>query len=433
MQLFMNESRKQKERTLWGLTGALLILYGVITFLLFYRQCMNVDNFPLYVSDMKAYMQTALGQESGYEFPYPVFFWLIRLFAVFCPIEVATALVTTLLNAASVVLLMYFVWEDGKNTYLCISEGNGGRSSEKAGSLLTTCIVVLTVCSIFFVSMLYAPQGIYLPGMHHKYLGVFTANPYHNATYLATRPFSILAFFLFLRILDHYEQGISRKEGIGFAVSLLLTTMTKPSFTLVFGMAAAIVLLVRLICSKGSNIKQTARFVFCFVPTILDLLYQYRGVFEAGAYTGEETGIGLGWFSAWSLYCHNIPLAIVLALAFPGLYLVLHLKALKENSGYRFTWLMMICALLSLGLLYEKGERFDDLNFSWGYMHGIFFAFAVTVMLLLRDTFRFVRGKEKQGFKGIVLCLEWAAYLWHLGCGACYFLYLYHGFEHMAF
>lgn len=42
--------------------------------------------------------------------------------------------------------------------------------------------------SLFFVSMVYPPTGIYLPGIKYKYLGVFTANPFHNATYMAARP-----------------------------------------------------------------------------------------------------------------------------------------------------------------------------------------------------------------------------------------------------
>ncbi|MCR4588452.1 MAG: hypothetical protein K5682_08605 [Lachnospiraceae bacterium] len=378
---------------------------------------MHVDQFPLYVSDMKAYMKTALGQESGYEFPYPIFFWLIRLVSWVCPVEPATALVTTVLNTGSIVCLWYFMEKDVEGAE------NGWKRV----------LVLFSVFSLFFVSMLYAPQGVYLPGMDHKYLGVFTANPYHNATYLATRPFSVLAFYLFLRILDHYEEKIEKGEAVAFTAALLLTTMTKPSFTLVFGMAAVVALLARLIRSKGKNIRQTILFGCCFLPTILDLLYQYKGVFQAESLAENETGVGIGFFSAWNLYCHNIPLAIILALAFPGLYLVLHLPMLKKDRHFRFTWILMLCAFVSLAFLYEKGDRFDDLNFSWGYMHGIFFVFVISLTMLLKDSFRYLDSEKKNGATGILLVLEWLAYLWHLVCGLNYFLYLYNGFEHMAF
>nr|MCR4588031.1 hypothetical protein [Lachnospiraceae bacterium] len=381
------------------------------------RQCIHVDDFPLYVSDMKAYMQTALGQESGYEFPYPVFFALIRLVTFLRPVEQATALVTTVLNTGSILCLAYFMEKD---------LGDSKKTWKKA-------VVLISVLSLFFVSMLYAPAGVYLPGMDHKYLGVFTANPYHNATYLATRPFSIVAFYLFLRIWNHYEEKIEKSEAIGFTVALLLTTMTKPSFTLVFGMAAAVVLLIGLIRAKGKNIRQTILVAACFLPTILDLLYQYKGVFEAQGPATEETGIGIGLFSAWSLYCHNIPLAIVLALAFPGLYLLLHLPELIKDKNLLFSWVLMACAFFSLAFLYEKGDRFDDLNFSWGYMHGIFFVFTISLTMLIKDSFHFLEQKMKSGVTGILLFLEWGAYMFHLGCGIRYFLYLYNGFEHMAF
>ncbi|MCR5031223.1 MAG: hypothetical protein K6A92_00025, partial [Lachnospiraceae bacterium] len=362
----MFTSKNEKNNWIWWIvTGAALLGYGILTYRLFYNQCVHVDDYPVFVSDMKAYMQTAMGQESGYSFPYPIFFWCIRLFMVFLPVEAATALVTCLLNMGSVALVLYYVHVD----IALWNKQRTGRQQDARGENYETWIKglwFLLVFSIFFVSMLYAPKGIYLPGMDHKYLGVFTANPYHNATYLATRPFSIVAFYLFLRIWDHYEETIGRKEGLCFSVALLLTTMTKPSFTLVFGMAAAIVLLAGLLRSKGKNLKQTALFVLCFVPTILDLLYQFRGVFQGVSDTGEEAGMGIGLFSAWSLYCHNIPLAVVLALAFPGLYLVLNLKRLWKDKAFGFTWLLMGCAFFTLGFLYEKGERFDDLNFSWG-------------------------------------------------------------------
>ncbi len=417
MRWFMTKQKKE-DITIGILFTVLLSGYIFFTYRLFYNQCINVDHFPLFVSDMKAYMQTVLGQESGYNFPYPIFFWLIRLVHTVYPIEQATALTTTLLNAGSIGVLFSFMYDD-----LCM----------KKRRLLYKTGLILLVFSLFFVSMIYAPSGIYLPGMDHKYLGVFTANPYHNATYLATRPFSIVAFYLFTRIWDHYEQYLKISECIWFTFFLLLTTMTKPSFTLVFGMAAVIVLSGELVLKKGKNWKKILIWGLCFLPTTCDLLYQYRGVFSTKTLPAEDVGIGVGFFSAWSLYCHNIPLAVILALAFPGFYLLLHLKDIKRNKIFCLTWILVCCAFVSVAFLYEKGERFDDLNFSWGYMHAIFFAFSVTLEMLIRDTMAFSKAIKRSELRGIELVLEWCIYIGHFICGLHYFIYLYSGHEHMAF
>lgn len=67
-------------------------------------------------------------------------------------------------------------------------------------------------------------------------------------------------------------------------------------------------------------------------------------------------------------------------------------------------------------LLYEKGFREMDFNFSWGYMYGIFFAFVGALLVLLRATGK-ADTKKKKGLAAI----QWLAYLWHLVCGLYYF------------
>ena len=48
--------------------------------------------------------------------------------------------------------------------------------------------------------------------------------------------------------------------------------------------------------------------------------------------------------------------------------------------------MQLIVSIMELFLLYENGRRFSDANFSWGYMHGIFFVFVTSLILLAEDT-----------------------------------------------
>lgn len=384
-----------------------VIMLGVIavTFTLFYRQCVeSMIGSGLYHSDMKAYILEMQGLDSGYSFPYPVLFKLSAFFDMFVQPQMAVAIATTMLNALAIVITKLAL-----NRLLMaeLTEGFNGR-----GWMAGAFISVVTV-SLFFVSMVTAPFGLYLPGILHRYLGVFTANPFHNATYMAARPFAVLAFLWYVRLLDCYEQpkNTQKKDYVLFSLFLLLATMAKPSFTIVLVGAAGLIMVFRMVRSKFANFKPTVLLGLTFVPTFIDLLYQYKGVFVPEE--GQEGGIGFCFGDIWGLYCDNIPLAIGLAVGFPILVLLLNYKEIKTNTLYRFSWQLYAMSFAMAFLIYEKGFRAPDFNFSWGYMYGIFFAFVGAVVVLIRAT-----AKKK---RPILLILQWAAFGWHLLCGLQYF------------
>lgn len=398
----------------------LLVAVSAITLTLFHRQTLGSE--AAYHSDMKAYIRQMLGTETKYDFPYPVFFklaWVIHLFA---DPELSVAIATMLLNSLGIVITKLAL------NHLTLEEFQMALKRRKwlAGVLIS----VISV-SLFFVSMLFPPKGIYLPGIKHNYLGVFSCNPFHNATYMAARPFALLAFFWYGKLLPVYEKGCSGKwrertadgevpviDYVLFSVFLLIATMTKPSFTIVLVGAAGLIMVWRMIRSGFRNFVPTIQLGLTFLPTFIDLLYQYKGVFVPDT-EGVEGGIGFCFGEVWSLYCDNIPLAICLAIGFPLAVLVVNFKELKNNTLYRFSWQIYLMSFAMNFFLYEKGFRKPDFNFSWGYMYGIFFAFVGALLVLIPAT---ARGK-----KPVLLALQWLAYLWHVACGIYYFWGIFQG------
>ncbi len=383
---------------------AILFLVMMVYLLkLFHEQCVqSMQPDGLYPSDMEAYILEMRGLDSGYSFPYPILFKTAAVFYLFMNQYWAMACATALFNGLAVVI-----------TKVALNRLTGDKLGElfpKHRWIAGICISAVSV-GLFFVSMLYPPEGIYLPGIKYNYLGVFTPNPFHNATYMAARPFAILAFLWYVKLLDVYEKGGDRKDYILFAFFLLAATMTKPSFTIVLVGAAGLIMLYRLFRSRFSNLRQTILLGLTFIPTFIDLLYQFNGVFVPDE--GVEGGIGFCFGSIWSKYCDNIPLAIGLAVGFPLLVLVLNYKELKSNTLYRFSWQIYIMSFCMAFFLYEKGFRAAHFNFSWGYMYGIFFAFFGALVVLLRAT----AAKRHP----VRLTLQWMAFLWHLLCGLWYF------------
>lgn len=407
---------------IWDLGFFAILFVGVVavTFQLFSHQCeAAMKGTGIFPSDMKAYILEMQGLDSGYSFPYPILFKLAAFFDLFVAPEMAMTMATTVLNALAIIVtklaLNKLVLEE-------LTEGLKGRK------VLAGAIVSVVAVSLFFVSMVFtSPLKIYLPGITYNYLGVFTANPFHNATYMAARPFAILAFLWFVKLLDCYEQvgagkgqdmtNVSGKERkiwvdyVLFSLFLLLSTMAKPSFTIVLVGAAGLIMVYRMLRSKFQNFKPTILLGLTFIPTFIDLLYQYSGVFVPDE--GVEGGIGFCFGDIWSLYCGNIPIAIGLAAGFPILVLILNFKEMKTNTLYRFSWQIYLMGFAMAFLIYEKGFRAPDFNFSWGYMYGIFFAFVGAVVVLLRAT------AKRQ--KPLLLSLQWAAFALHLLCGLYYF------------
>ncbi len=386
----------------------LLAAASAVTFILFYRQTTAASG--VYQSDMKAYILEMQGLDSGYSFPYPVFFRISAFLNLFMGPETAVALATMMLNSLGMVIVKLIL------DHLLLSDLQAAFPRQKwmAGAFLG-----LAAVSLFFISMLFPPTGIYLPGIKYTYLGVFTANPFHNATYMAARPFAVLAFFWYVRLLDTYEKGWKgqKRDYVLFSLFLLLATMTKPSFTIVLVGAAGLIMAWRLIRDRFRSFVPAVQLGLCFVPTFIDLLYQYRGVFVPTE--GEEGGVGFTLGGVWRLYCDNIPLAICLAVGFPLLVLALNYRQLKKSTLFRFSWQLYIMSFIMAFFLYEKGFRDQDFNFSWGYMYGIFFCFAGALIVLIKAT----ASKKRP----VLLAAQWAAYLWHLVCGLYYFWGIFQG------
>lgn len=396
------ETEKRNRIIDWSLFAMMLFAVSAVTLWLFYRQA--TGNPELYHSDMKAYILEMQGLDSGYSFPYPIFFKLAALIHLFASPEMAVAVATMVLNSFAIFLTK-------------LGLGRLASTEIKKGWQWRVFVSALSV-SLFFISMLYLPSGISMPGIRFKYLGVFTANPFHNATYMAARPFAILAFLWYAKLLDVYEEGIHGERGrIGdyflFSLFLLLATMTKPSFTIVLVGTAGVIMLFRMVRAGFRNFVPTLQLGVCFIPTFLNLLYQYKGVFVPEE--GVEGGIGFGFGEVWAQYCTNLPLAVFLAIGFPLLVLALNYKELKGNSVYRFSWQIYLMSFAMAFLLYEKGFRKADFNFSWGYMYGIFFCHFGALQVLIKSM---AEGKKKP----LLLGLQWLAYLGHLVCGLQYFL-----------
>ncbi|MCM1044048.1 MAG: hypothetical protein NC417_00920 [Candidatus Gastranaerophilales bacterium] len=406
------------------LFAILLLVYSALTLYLFTMQCYQVPEFE---ADMPAYVRTVQGVETDYKYPYPLFFILAKGISWFCGAPLAVAIVTTALNSFAI----------------CIARNYMGRMrdsffAERKGKGVDIMLTFLTF-ALFLLGNLYSPKYTAFFGFEYAYrcMGIYTPNPLWNATYLATRPFAVICFFESCRMLilaeklwkekadSGWRDGFKNfpwKETIPFAVSLFLTTFTKPSFTMVVVPGMGILLLIQLMKSRGKSFLYAFALCLTMIPTGIDLLYQFFGLFTGVNTRGEETGIGFAFAKVWSIYSQNIPLSIVMGMALPIGVLLLNKKEFLRNAYYRFSWYLYLVSAIMFLCLYEKGFRMPHANFSWGYMHGMFFVFMMTLIVMLKNTLQW-----RKGYKVIFVLAEWAVFCYHLICGTYFMIYMLQG------
>ncbi len=396
------------------LFASLLIVFSVFLYRLVVHQAIYAGRIDGYPSDIVAYIMEIEGNNTEYNFAYPLFFLTGRFFLMFVPIGQAVAFSVVLYNGLTLVLTKYYL---EKKIVL------SGIVSDRWYVHMLISLVAVS-CSI--MAMWWLPRFGKLK-LYHKeqaYFGTFSGNPWHNATYVATKPFSVIAFFSFSDLLSAYEKKIDIRNALLFSVSLLLSAIAKPTFNLVFISAAGLVLLVRLIKAKFKNFKHTISLGLCFVPTFVVMLIQYADMFVPKT-VDDVQGIRFTWFEVWKLQNTHVVAAVFYANVFSIVCLVFFAKDIIKDTTYRFAILFFVISFLEAGLLCERGERFSHFNFSWGYMHGVFLLQTVTTIKLIIATFT----KRSKWF---LLLLMWLALISQIIAGIFYFRGLYYGRDYRS-
>ena len=98
----MKQTKSQKWMNI-GFFMLLLLGASAVTLILFHRQTLGSPES--YHSDMKAYILEMQGLDSGYSFPYPVFFKFAAFLHLFVGPEFAVALAAMLSNSLAMVIV----------------------------------------------------------------------------------------------------------------------------------------------------------------------------------------------------------------------------------------------------------------------------------------------------------------------------------------
>ncbi len=244
-----------------------------------------------------------------------------------------------------------------------------------------------------------------LPGQTEMYLGVYNGNVLHNMTLLFSRTPVPLVLLFFFRLWDAREGRLRLTDWLGLALTLMLSTLFKPSFLGAFAPAVLVMLIWDFIKTRARGFKNEFLIGCAVLPSAAVLLWSSSVLF-AEDFAGTSSGVALRALTLGGLLS-------LLVMYLRGLLLPLWSHFTqgvreRERGHLRIVWGILGVAILEALTLTETGFRANDGNFEWGSLALYPTVFALAIALLIRFLQRADRKKRPDAVKaavGLVLLL----------------------------
>jgi len=243
------------------------------------------------------------------------------------------------------------------------------------------------------------------PGQTEMYLGVYNGNVLHNMTLLFSRTPVPLVLLFFFRLWDAREGRLRLTDWLGLALTLMLSTLFKPSFLGAFAPAVLVMLIWDFIKTRARGFKNEFLIGCAVLPSAAVLLWSSSVLF-AEDFAGTSSGVALRALTLGGLLS-------LLVMYLRGLLLPLWSHFTqgvreRERGHLRIVWGILGVAILEALTLTETGFRANDGNFEWGSLALYPTVFALAIALLIRFLQRADRKKRPDAVKaavGLVLLL----------------------------
>ena len=229
------------------------------------------------------------------------------------------------------------------------------------------------------------------PGQTEMYLGVYNGNVLHNMTLLFSRTPVPLVLLFFFRLWDAREGRLRLTDWLGLALTLMLSTLFKPSFLGAFAPAVLVMLIWDFIKTRARGFKNEFLIGCAVLPSAAVLLWSSSVLF-AEDFAGTSSGVALRALTLGGLLS-------LLVMYLRGLLLPLWSHFTqgvreRERGHLRIVWGILGVAILEALTLTETGFRANDGNFEWGSLALYPTVFALAIALLIRFLQRADRKKR---------------------------------------
>lgn len=398
------DQRAQKSAPQYFARGYVYLSLFLVTFMLFYKQ--NTD--PGFIADNLSHLNFAerlFTPENHISYPMFHLTALALRYVFNIPLTLAGAIASSLYIMLCLFTLEFIIARLMPN--------------------LKSSTVLLLALTLNFLS------PVYIPWFNQLYLGQGGPSVWHNPPCIVEKPFALAVFFMFIRLLECDPKSFGHINVFGlrlpsaplqylaFAAMLMLDNLAKPSFSIIFLPAAALMLLAELIRSRGKSFFKCLWIGLSCIPILAYLPYQY---FMRIGKPDSISGIEIDLFKVWSTYSPNVFISILLGLAFPIFILLMNIRKLHRDKTLLLAWIIGIIAMAELSLFTLKGADWVYGDFFWGY-------YIAQLILQTVSLIRFVQyytDPLRNRLRSVIACAAGVfLYLCHLSSGIYYFIAIY--------
>jgi hypothetical protein len=338
----------------------------------------------VYIADIYAHLLVVRDMTpSGPWHLYSVFFALVYVLSFGSKNYDVIAIVATVVLTASVVA-------KGLITYFVLLKAAATR---RQAALLS------------FALMLIAP----LPNWWKPdwiYIDKIVPNIWFNSTAMLTMPFAILLFYATIKWLE--DRTI--RSFVWIAIFSILSVLTKPNYILAFLPVLGIFAVINGVVGRRRGWIRDVLLVTALLLVVFGILYIQSiepissGPSENPNASNEVVQVMLAPFEVWRLYSPNIPVSLLLSIAFPLGVAVLYFKEIKTDVSVLLAWGVLVVAIAQYALLAETGERFTHANWIWASNFAMYVVFLVSTVVLLTQprTMRFYFSMTLLAFHVII-------------------------------
>lgn len=226
----------------------------------------------------------------------------------------------------------------------------------------------------------------------NMYLGTITGNLWHNPTYEVMRLFALIAIYFYLKICNAftYDNDQSKKnmpilDWIIFCAAIIVATLIKPSFAVVFGPTLVIICVIDLIKDR-STLKRSLGIALCLFITLAILFIQYKLIYV------DDTAnrIAFGFADNWKHWRDDLGYAMLQSFIFPLIVFVGCYRYFFKTRNGMLAFSMFIIGFCIYIFVYEDGPRFSHGNMSWSLLFATYYLNITCVIALITQCWRLI-------------------------------------------
>jgi hypothetical protein len=216
-----------------------------------------------------------------------------------------------------------------------------------------------------------------------QYLGYFTANPFHNPTFILLKPMALIWFYV---AAENLFGKSSIKQVLITALLVFLATSTKPSFTITILPAIGLLWLF-FYTKKFKQLNWLLLIGGMGIMAVVVLATQYLVSYTAAGLDESVEKFVITPFKTLLSYSDsyfNVILKIVMSTIFPLYITIYYWKDVKHKTTFQLGWLNYLVGVI-MAVLFSEEIRYQHGNFLWGPMIGIFILFFITIVQYVND------------------------------------------------